>query len=362
MKGLLNKEINKVKLALTTECNLSCPYCFVKKTNEYMGWDVAKKSVDLLIQSKGRNKLLSMYGGEPLLGFEMIKKICPYAINQAKKKNKKLTISICTNLTLIKKSHIDFINKCGVKLVFSLVGKKCWHDKFRRFDSKIGTHDIVIGKTEMIQKNMDVDNVGVSFCVFPDTAGCLGENFKYILDLGFNHINFEIVREFKPWTKNHIKAFEEEYTKILDQLISNIERGNFLFINPINWEIAYSLLSRSVGTECPFNYKLEVYPNGEITFSPFLFNDENKNIFFVANLKENEQYMFRDCIFSSNKNGCKKCINSYFSPYKSDDGANTVHRIYRNLSVKAAHVILEKSKFDGSFRDYIDKIRNDICF
>src|SRR3989338_10116842 len=98
-----NKEINKIKLALTTRCNLSCPYCFVDKTGKNMSLEVAKKAIDILIKSKGTNKLLSMYGGEILLEFNLLKEICNYAQNQAKINEKILTISICTNATLIER-------------------------------------------------------------------------------------------------------------------------------------------------------------------------------------------------------------------------------------------------------------------
>ena len=362
MKGFLNKRINKIKLALTTECNLRCPYCFVDKTNERMEWDVAKKSVDILMRSKGKNKLLSMYGGEPLLNFSLIRKVCPYAIREAKKNDKNLIISICTNLTLLNESHISFIKNHGVKLIFSLVGEKHWHDRFRVFGNKKGTHDLILSKLPMLRKNINNDNIGVSLCVFPDTAPFLERNFMYILKLGFRYINIEIIRDFKPWTKNDIMAFEEGYSKVLDYVTSGIEKNDFLFINPVNWEITHSLLTESRKTQCPFNHKLEIYPDGEVAFSPFLLNDENKNRFLIANLKEDKQYRFGTCEFSEQNRECQSCLDGYFNTYKSDEGANDIQRIYLDLSLETARSIIGRAEHERRYRDYVIKIKRDVCF
>ncbi len=130
---MTNKRINRIKLTITTQCNLNCDYCFVKKTNEYMELATAKNSVDLLLRSQGKDKLLSIYGGEPLLNFKLIEKISPYAISQAEKLKKNLIITVCTNATLLEEKYLDFFKKYNIKLIVSLAGEKSGQDKFRNF-------------------------------------------------------------------------------------------------------------------------------------------------------------------------------------------------------------------------------------
>ena len=358
MSRFLNKNINKIKLTLTTRCNLSCPYCFVNKTNEDMNWDVAKKAVDVLIKSKGKHKLLSLYGGEPLLNFDLIEKICPYAINQGKKYNKKLTISICTNLTLLQKKHLDLFNRYNVKIILSLAGEKNLHDSIRVFKNNIGTYDLIMAKLPMLFTSIKKDNLGVSFCIFPKTVKSLEKNFLHLLELGFNYINFEFIRNYDLWYRGDIISFNSNYKKIVEYILHEINKNNFIFINPINWKIKYDLSN----VQCPFNYILEVYPNGDMAFSPFLLNDKHKEKYLVGNLKKGEQYKFNSCSFSYQNYLCRNCIGTYFKPYESDIGADFIYRVYHNLSSKAAEYISKRSKNNKKFKNYISKVKGGICF
>lgn len=359
MRGFLNKKINKVKLTLTTRCNLSCPYCFVDKTNENMDWDVSKKAIDVLIKSKGKDKLLSLYGGEPLLNFDLIKKICPYGINQSKKNNKKLTISICTNLTLVQKKHLDLFNRHNIKIILSLAGEKNLHDSVRVSKNNLGSYDLIMAKLPVLFTSIKKDNLGVSFCVFPKTVKVLEKNFLHLLELGFNYINFEFIRNYDLWHKGDIASFNLKYKKIIKYILSEINNNNFIFINPINWKIAHSYLST---IQCPFDYLLEIYPNGDIAFSPFLLNEKNKEKYLVGNLKKGEQYKFNSCSFQYEDYLCRNCIGTYFKPYKSDTGADFIYRVYRNLSSEAAEYILKRSKNNKKFKNYISRVKGGICF
>ncbi|MCK4521733.1 MAG: radical SAM protein [Nanoarchaeota archaeon] len=362
MRDFSNKRINKIKLTLTTECNLSCPYCFVNKTNEDMSWEVAKKAIGLLIRSKGKNKLLSLYGGEPLLRFDLIKRICPYAIKLADNKNKNLTISICTNLTLLKKEHLDLFRKYNMKVIVSHAGEKKIHNKIRFFRGGGGTYEQVSKKLSMLFDNIKQENIGVSFCILPETVSIMEKEFLYLIGLSFRYFNFEIIRDYKPWKKESIMDFRSGYGKIVSYILENIGKNNFLFLNPVNWEIAHQRVNNLMKASCPFNYLLEVYPDGNMAFSPFLLNVKNKEKHIIGNIKENKVFAFGLCSFSDRENACKSCIIRYFSSYKSDKGADSIHNVCNKLSLKAVKNIMEKSKRDDRFKDYIMKIKKGFYF
>ena len=100
-----NKKINRLKIAITTKCNLSCNYCFVKKKNKTINYKIAKKSINILLLSKGKNKLLSIYGGEIFLEYKLLKRIIKYSQKKAKDINKKL----------IKLKSKKINNKCNLE-------------------------------------------------------------------------------------------------------------------------------------------------------------------------------------------------------------------------------------------------------
>ncbi|MBZ9572757.1 radical SAM protein [Patescibacteria group bacterium] len=358
----MNKQINKVKLAITTKCNLNCDYCFVKKTNQDMDFATAKNAIDLLLESERKDKLLSVYGGEPLLNFKLIEKICPYAITRAEDLRKNLIISVCTNGTLLEKKHLDFFEKYDIRLIISLVGEKSDHDEFRSFKKQSGSYEKILEKLPMVFKKIPPEHLGVSFCLFPSTIERMEENFDHLMKLGFNYINFEIIHHYQDWTKEAQEKFHLGLNKIIKFVIDNIPKEDFIFLNPINWEIKYQKISQSLGLECPFWYKLEIYPLGEMAFSPFLLNAPNREKHLIGNVNQGLSQKFKECQYSPKDVRCKKCQFSYFPSENTDKGAERIYELYRTICLKAAKEIKNQALENKLYTRYIKKIKEEVCF
>jgi len=89
-----------VELNLTFNCNLTCAYCFIhdKGAHERMSFATAKNAIDLLIERASFPAVnITFIGGEPLLEFDLIKQITPYALEAAAKRNITVTWAITTN-------------------------------------------------------------------------------------------------------------------------------------------------------------------------------------------------------------------------------------------------------------------------
>lgn len=357
----MNKNINKIKVAITTSCNLGCSYCFVNRTGEAMNLISAKRSVDLLLSSPGQDKLFSMYGGEPLLNFKLIKDICPYALLEARKLNKNLTVSICTNGTLLTREHLSFFRKFGVKLIISMVGDRFSHNRFRKFKNACNSYEIIAKKIPLVLKGIPAKNLGVSFCMFPSLADSIENDFHHLLKLGFRYFNFEIIREYEKWTQDKINKFALKFAKITEYVFSEISKKNFIFLNPVNWEIKYRLLTKSLEGSCPFGYNLEVYPDGSMAFSPFLLNSVKKDNYIIGNI--NMGFVrFNNCRFSLNNEKCLRCEGDYHKGYAFDERASIVQRLYHFMCLETARRIKKNAPRVRAFSDYIKKIKEKVCF
>lgn len=324
---------------------------------------VAQKAVNLLISSPGRGKLLSLYGGEPLLNFNLIEKLIPYAQKLAKQKRKNLIVNVCTNGVLLQKTHLDFFKKYRMRLIISLVGRAAEHNKYRVSKNSTKTYQQILGKITLVFKVLDRHNVGVAFCVFPSTVGRMERNFRHIVKIGFDYINFEIIREYEQWSIKKRKAFELGFKKILDFVTKNISLGHFIFINPVSWELKWGILTQErLKQNCPFLRDLEVYPKGEMAFSPFVLNCRQKEGYLVGNLAEGQfRKNFGNCIFSKSP-ACFFCRHNYFRDYPPDSGADKVAKMYHFLCFEAASVIKNKARTNSVFRQYVRKVENFRCF
>lgn len=75
------KDTYTLQLILTNACNLSCRYCYVIKGKDVMPLDTAYDAIDdavRLCAEKDLDLTVSFMGGEPMLEFKRIRKICQY--------------------------------------------------------------------------------------------------------------------------------------------------------------------------------------------------------------------------------------------------------------------------------------------
>lgn len=328
-----------------------------------MDFATAKNAIDLLMESPGKEKLIKIYGGEPLLYFDLIKKIAAYSLRCAVKNGKKITLTPCTNAILLSREHLNFFKENNMKLAISLDGDRVSHDRFRGYGSIKATYDTVIKKTYLAMKTLGKRNAAVNFGVTPFSVKRLFDNFVNLTTGGsIDTVNIEIIQHFQPWRPISRKLFALNLRKIIQYILSSIKNNKFLFLTTINREIKYSELSRFFNGQCHFFDSLEVYPFGVMAFSSFLLNTEERKKYLVGNIKSGYiKKRYRDCTFSNSKR-CQECHRDYYQGYKIDENANRLVELRNKISIDAARYIFDRAKQDNLFRKYILEAKKHICF
>lgn len=141
-------------LLLSQGCNLGCVYCLngertYKKSNKLMmSEEVAIKGIDKLsktIMPEGKFELI-FFGGEPLINWDLAKKIIIYCEEKTKKKLPKLHIKyyITSNLTLVSTELIEWAKKYGIGFLCDVDGDTKLHDITRPFKNGKGSHDRIV--------------------------------------------------------------------------------------------------------------------------------------------------------------------------------------------------------------------------
>jgi len=100
MKNLFFQE-DYLTLILTLRCNLNCSFCPIEKKNLSLDLKTAQGAIDFFISSGGNSKKIKLFGGEPLLKFNLIKDIVSYSDSKAKKSGKETKFIITTNGLLL---------------------------------------------------------------------------------------------------------------------------------------------------------------------------------------------------------------------------------------------------------------------
>jgi uncharacterized protein len=127
-------------LEVTQNCNFRCKYCVFNNYNESyrdftprnMDWDIAKKAIDYTKAHSGKSEeevSISFYGGEPLINYELIKRVVEYS--KKIMPDKKLRFAFTTNLSLMTKDKAEFFAKEGFIILCSIDGPQEVHDTYR---------------------------------------------------------------------------------------------------------------------------------------------------------------------------------------------------------------------------------------
>ena len=157
----LSRKLSKITLCLTQQCSFRCTYCTYSgnsgerqrgHSDKKMDFETAKKAMDFLYDHSVDSKVINIggYGGEPLIEFELIKKIIKYA--RERFAGKELTFNITTNGTHFTEEVIKFLEENEVSLMISLDGPKEINDKNRVFKDGSGTYDAIVAGIEKIKK------------------------------------------------------------------------------------------------------------------------------------------------------------------------------------------------------------------
>jgi len=361
-----DKKIFEMKLTITNDCVLKCDYCFVNKKIKIseITKQTAEKAINFFLSTTGKNKILKIYGGEPLLNFNLLKKIIPYIKRKAKTKRINLTLSLCTNAILLKQYHLDFFEKNKFQLAISFDGCKKTHDRFRKFPNELGTFNCVSKKIPLVLKKIEKRNITANMSITPSEACNIFKNFRYIISTGFDTLNLEPIYGFQKWDKNCQHQFRRNFNLITEFIFREINYGNFFFLTTVNRELKYKTLSKIQSGVCPFYNSVEIYPDGRMGFSSFFLNlpKNRQKKYIVGDINNgwiSKKYL--NCRFSKNSCQCKKCSKDYFD-LPDESMSFLVSSIRNKLSIDLANKIKIRAKTNQKFAQYLIAAKKHICF
>ncbi len=266
-------------LGITTACNMDCTYCFVNPTNEVMKIRSAKKYVKYFLSSGGDDKLLYFYGGEPFLFPKLIQEVDSFLVEEAKRRNKKTSVLIVTNGTLLSEDISDYLKKYSPKLMVSLSGTHDSHDLFRKIKGETGSFGRITENLKTFLRLVKEKDLWVSYTIHPKMLDNFYKDLDYLLKLGFANIHIEPVQftEKVHWNKYQLESFEKTIEKFFGQIQKNIEKGIFIFNSKIirDIEIMFGIAPQDDFLYSVYN-NLRAWPGDRLAFSHFLINLEEK--------------------------------------------------------------------------------------
>lgn len=347
----------KFKITVTTKCPIKCDYCFVEKNDQTMDYKTAKASLDFLLKNgeEGEMLLIFLYGGEPLLYPELLKKIIKYAFSKAKEVNRDIFFCIGTNGILLTKKIITFFKKYEIGIALSLGGDKKAHDKFRHYGNKKGTFDEVLQKLELLKKEMSPYRYYVAYCLHPKQVDRLYDNFVYLHSLGIRSFRVEWIYDFKrKWGTREVKIAVKNYIRIWNFVMKSIKGNKPIYlVNFMDFINSPELDENSL--HCKIN-TMEISPAGNISLSSFL-NSSQKNIVgdVFKGLKKN---LFACDLTYENINNqiCHNCKNKHIKDISEIvENLGMIEDEFKKISERYLARIISLGKEGEAYLDNLKK-------
>lgn len=227
--------IKALCLHVAHTCNLNCSYCFASQGKYHgeraiMSFEVGKAALDFLIAHSGtrHNLEVDFFGGEPLMNFDVVKKLVAYARSIEKAVGKNFRFTLTTNGMLINDDVIDFANREMSNVVLSLDGRKEVHDRFRVDYAGKGSWERIVPKFQKLVQERGNKNYymrGTFTHANPDFL----KDIQQMLDLGFTELSMEPVvcaaDDPSALTQEDLPIVLEQYEKLAELMIQRRREG-----------------------------------------------------------------------------------------------------------------------------------------
>ena len=311
-------------LHIAHDCNLACRYCFAEE-GEYhgrralMSFGTGKQALDFLIANSGNRKNLEVdfFGGEPLMNFDVVKKLVAYGREQEKLHDKHFRFTLTTNGVLLDDAVMEFANREMDNVVLSIDGRKEVHDRMRPFRKGTGSYDLIVPKFRKFAESRKQKQYYVRG-TYTHFNTDFSKDVLHLADLGFEQISVEPVvaqpEDDYALREEDLPILFEEYDKLAKEIIRRRKEGRaFNFFHfMIDLEGGPCVYKRLSGCGSGTEY-LAVTPWGDLyPCHQFVGNED----FLMGNVKDGvTNTKLRDefkCCNVYAKEKCKSCFARFY--------------------------------------------------
>lgn len=188
------------QVVLTEKCNLNCKYCYIKQKENMMS-----KEIFLDIYKKFDKPFqLDLFGGEPLINWELIK----FIVEKCKQDENCKRICLYTNGLLLDDEKISFIQKNNIDFFWSYDG--LWSEN--KIDERI---------LSLVKKLTN----SVAVQVGPPNLNML-DNYLHYISLGLVP-TFTLMRD-KRWKQEDVLIFNQEFKRLCSAYVNLFQNGKNL--------------------------------------------------------------------------------------------------------------------------------------
>ncbi len=228
--------IKALCLLVAQGCNLNCTYCFASQGNYHgqaglMSFETGKRALDFLIENSGkrRNLEVDFFGGEPLLNFDVCRKLVDYARSREKECGKNFRFTLTTNGLGLNDEVIEWANRECYNVVLSLDGRQEVHDRFRKTPLGEGSYSLVVPAFQKLVSSRGGKGYYIRGTYTHYNTDFTNDLFHMADGLGFRELSMEpvVAGEQDEWAlrKEDIPVIKKQYEILAKEMLRREKEG-----------------------------------------------------------------------------------------------------------------------------------------
>lgn len=208
-------ELESLAIILTDQCNFECSYCYQDRGNQRLDFPTLARTIDFFHPFFARECVLSFYGGEPLLAFDLVRRAVEHLEGLPPRPGRKIRFSLTTNGSLVNEEILEFLAAHEFSLVLSFDGLA--QDLSRKkgsFDSLSSVIPRILARPRISLETNSVFSA--------ETVAYLSESIGYLVRLGVPKLDVNFAHK-PPWTSTALLRLEDEISRVGEFFLSRYD-------------------------------------------------------------------------------------------------------------------------------------------
>lgn len=161
--------------------------------------------------------MILFFGGEPLLRYDLLKRIVLYAEQEASAVDKYLVFDMTTNGTLMTEEKAAFLRDHKVKYLVSIDGVGDDHNRHRHYADGTGSFAAIKSRLPLMKRYQPW--MGAKMSVTPEVCPRLADNIADLFRLGINQFIIGYAHGIK-WSLEQLVQYEKALKDVCDLYLS----------------------------------------------------------------------------------------------------------------------------------------------
>ncbi len=219
-------------IRLTGRCNLACDYCYERGKalpGNDLDYPAAGRIIRHILESPVTEPLVCLFGGEPLLNWEVGEFLIAEIARDAERVGKRPHFHLTTNGTLVTPEIARTIDRYGVTVQMSVDGMQEGHDRHRKYPDRSGSWEAMWRGVDLFKQANPDAKIDGQVVLTPGHVDmvAMARNLK---KMGFRRISFLVAgweeRTGLGWSDHDVAALMRAREDFFPFFLESALRGN----------------------------------------------------------------------------------------------------------------------------------------